>query len=390
MPKIPRHPSTLPGWAALSAAIFLTLLTGCQTVKLPVVMNDNPTLGELLGAVNANSTKVTTLRSDNASVGMSNLSGWVTCRVAYQKPQNLRLIGTAPMSGKVVDFGCNGDKFWFWSQFQDSDKIFWSPLGEYTNSPMKEAIPVDPVWFPDALGVTEINNAEVIEGPIVQADKSILLVTQRQRSDGIYRKNMFIEPRTAAIKRQDIIGPNGDTVVSVTCNEFQVDDATKAVLPKKMVITCPKADASLQFDLGKVQVNQPDGITPELFAMPTQNEINAQQVNIGASSVPSVAPAQDYNPPAVQMTAPAPPPMAETQPPLTTTPAQPAAVPEVPAFNGGDTQFTPPVSGTEIPVSGPQTTQGEPSVTAEFRSIASQGENRYTNDGQSYFVPPAD
>lgn len=388
LPIIYLRSTTLPAWAAAGIMFFLTLLTGCQTVKLPVVMNDNPTLNELINAVNANSAKVTTLRSDNASVGMSNLSGWVTCRLAYQKPQNLRLIGTAPMNGKVVDFGSNSDQFWYWCQFQDSDKIFWSPLGEYTNSPMKDAIPVDPVWFPDALGVTEINSAEVIEGPIAQADRSILLVTQRQRSDGVYRKNMFIEPRTAAIKRQDVIGPNGDTIVSVICNEFQVDDTTKAVLPKKMVISCPKADGSLQIDLGKVQVNQPDGITPELFAMPTQNDINAQLVNIGSSSVPSVAPAQDYVPPTTQTTV--------TPPPLATTPVTtPAAtvpqtqVPDIPSPNGGNTQFTPPVSSTEIPVSGPAATQSDTSVTAEFRSIATQGENRYTSNGQSYFLPPA-
>lgn len=387
----------------MTALIGFALL-GCQTVKLPVVMKENPSLTELTQAVNANSSKIQSLRSDNATLGISNVSGWANCQIAFQRPQNVRLIGTASMMGRVVDFGANGEKFWFWSKYQNPEQILWAPINEYASSPMKETIPVDPVWFPEALGVVEINPSDVLEGPVVQADKTLLLVTQRQRPDGVYKKYTYVEPKTAAVKRQDVIGPTGETVVSVLCNEFQVDQATGAVLPKRLTVTCPKAQGSVQLNLGTPQLNPTDTVYAQLFQMPTTEEVGGTPVQIGSSTIPAVGPAApvQQNAPTVAprvapqvapQSAPQSAPQAAT-PPMVAPPAVASAAPQttVPSSGPGSgaARFdSPTATGVNIPLAGTAGAGSTDAVaTAEFRTIAVSDGGQSTNRSQSYMAPP--
>lgn len=396
----------------LFALMGLAAAVGCQSVKLPTVMNDNPSLDELSRAVNANSSKIQTLRSDNASLGVSNAASWANCKVLYQRPQNVRLVGTMNMMGRVVDFGSNDQIFWFWNKFQEPAQISWSPLNEYSGSPLKELIPVDPVWFPEALGVVEINSAEVVEGPTMQGDRTLLVVTTRKRPDGVYKKYTYIEPLTAAVKRQDIMDPAGNQVVSVLCSEFQIDQATGVVLPKKIQITAPKAEGMLQLDLGTLRVNSTEAMTAENFQMPSAEDIGAPQVNIGSSSVPLVAPSSGATgaptgvPPVTQYT-PSAPTAAPTSPPPMVAPASNAVVSNTPTSNTptsnaagtGSTAFgypnrpsqeiavanAPPLTAS-LSASGTAETPGM--ATAQFQTVVLPDANKPLDGSQSLFVPP--
>ena len=385
--------------SALFLGLTLAFLAGCQTVKLPVVLNENPTLAELTQAVNANSAKIQSLRTDTATLGISNVSGWANGQIAFQRPQNVRVIGTATMMGRVVDFGSNSEKFWFWSKYQNPEQILWAPINGYASSAIKETIPVDPVWFPEALGVVEINPSDVIEGPVVQADKTILLVTQRQRPDGLYKKYTYIEAKTAAVKRQDVIGPTGEPIVSVVCDELQQDAATGAILPKKLTITAPKAQGALHLNLGTVEVNVNERIYAELFQLPTNGEVEGLPVQIGSGATPAApaAPAPTTSPappivapPAVTSNGPA---VTATTPPVSSSPA-PAAMTTTTQTTlqpgSGSVGFSPPlVSGETIPVTGTQLPASSEAVaTAEFRAVAVDTPYQSMEQNQSYMAPP--
>lgn len=373
-------------WGLLIFA--LAALGGCQSVKLPVVMNDNPSLADVQTAVNQNSAKINSLRSDNATLGVSNVAGWANCNLAYQRPQNVRLIGTANMMGRVVDIGSNDQQFWYWSKFEEPPQISYSSLADYASSPLRDKIPVDPIWFPEALGVVEINPADVIEGPIVQPDKTLLIVTRRQRPDGVYKKYTFIEPKTAAVKRQDVMDPSGQTVVTVHCSEFQVDEGTGAVLPKKLVISSPKADGAVHLDLGTLRVNPSEGLAAALFQMPSPSDVGSPSVDLGKAA-PVTAP--QVNPPPT--VAPAP-----SAVPAPAAPAPSASLPNASSPGAVGTGVSagpelgrvsnPPVeipAATQAPlVASGQTDTG--SATARFQTVIAPNENRYMN--QSLFAPP--
>ena len=371
-------------------AVFLALFAfaGCQSVKLPVVMSDNPSLADVLGAVNANSAKIQSLRGEDGTLGVSNVAGWANCRVAYQRPQNIRLVGTANMMGRVIDFGSNDRLFWYWSKFDEPSQILYASHSEYAASPMKERIPVDPAWFPEALGVIDINAADVIEGPIIQPDKTLLIVTRRQRPDGVYKKYTFIEPKTAAVKRQDIMDPTGQTVVTVVCSKFQVDQATGVVLPKNLVLSSPKASETIHLDLGTLRVNPSEGFNTALFELPPSEEIGAPSIDVGkATAAQQVIPQQTSAPP---MVAPPAASVPAAAPPAAAPSATTSVAPPAPSYSSGNelsgvvhpSVDIPPANATPVTVG--QVNSG--SATAHFQTVIAPSENRFMD--QSFFAPP--
>ncbi|MDO4586837.1 MAG: hypothetical protein Q4C95_06000 [Planctomycetia bacterium] len=258
---------------------------GCHSVKLPIVINENPSLSEIQQAVNQNSAKIKTLQSKNASVGVSSISGMANCQLAFERERRVRLIGNANMMGRVIDCGCNDELFWFWSKFQDPVQISYCRLNELSSNSLTDSIPIDPTWFPEVLGIVEFKTDEEAEGPISQSDGTLLVKTKKKRSNGQYTKYTYIEPKTAAVKRQDIQDPNGNTVISVLCTEFQYIESQKIVLPQKLVIHFPKSNDALHLNLGDLSVNSSENIQAGIFEMPKSSDLNnSPVVNIGTAS----------------------------------------------------------------------------------------------------------
>ncbi|MBR5626837.1 MAG: DUF4292 domain-containing protein, partial [Thermoguttaceae bacterium] len=215
-------------------------------------------------------------------MSVANSPGWAKCQLVFQRPNRVRVIGTGNIVGRVLDCGCNDDTFWFWSKLQDPPQLAYCKISEFQNSSLHNIIPIDPTWFPEAFGVVELKTEEIIEGPTSQSDGTLLIVTKRTRPDGQYTKYTYIDPKTAAIKRQDILDPTNTPVISVVCNEFQLESTQNVVLPKKINIECPKTGESLSLDLGNLSINATDSITAQTFTRPSAAELgNAMEVNLG-------------------------------------------------------------------------------------------------------------
>ena len=286
---------------ALSAALAI----GCQTtkpVKLPVVVGENPTTAELLDAINKNSEKIQALYSTDASLSPSGHPGSANCRVFFLRPNKLRLLGSSPMTGRVIDAGCDGEKFWFWNKLFNGNELYSCKLSEYDSSRLGDVIPVDPSWFPEFLGVVEIKPEDLAEEPKAQSNGVILITAKKTRPDGVYLKRIYVEPRTAAIKRQDIQNPKGEAILTVECNEQQFIEEQNVVLPRKLEIRQPGKFGSVIIDLGKPTLNDPSKIEDALFQMPT--DTGATVVDLGGKnstaqkSKPGNLPATTTTPPA--------------------------------------------------------------------------------------------
>ena len=276
----------------LMSAFFasLPLLVGCALSpkpKLPEVVGDAPDFEELKTAVNANSAKIETIFSSDASIGVKSTPGWAKCQIAFERPGNLRVVGSAPTMGRVVDVGCNDERFWFWSDFQNSDELYFCRLDQYQNSAAARALPLDPTWFPEAFGVVELKDDELVDGPISQADGSLLVTLKKTRPDGVYLKRIYFEPKTAAILRQDVQAPSGETVLSIRCNRSVYLDSPGVVLPQKLEIECPRSDGALIVDVGTPVVNDSSKIVEKAFQQPT--DLKAKAIDLGAATAPSAA-----------------------------------------------------------------------------------------------------
>jgi len=271
----------------LIALFFAPLFgfVGCALTpkpKLPEVVGETPTFEELQTAVNANSSKIETIFASDASLGVVSTPGWAKCQIAFERPGNLRLVGSAPTMGRVVDVGCNEERFWFWSDFQNSDELYFCRHDQYQNSAAANVLPLDPTWFPEAFGLVELKDDELVDGPTRQEDGSLLVTTKKTRSDGVYLKRLYFEPKTAAILRQDVQAPSGETVVSIRCKRSVYLETPGVVLPQKLEIECPRADASLILDVGSPILNDSSKIADEAFKQPT--DLKAKAIDLGAAT----------------------------------------------------------------------------------------------------------
>ena len=277
----------------LIASFFASFagLAGCALSpkpKLPEVVGETPTFEELQTVVNANSAKIETIFSSDASIGVASTPGWAKCQIAFERPGNLRVVGSAPTMGRVVDVGCNDERFWFWSDFQNSDELYFCRLDQYQNSAAARVLPLDPTWFPEAFGVVELKDDEYVDGPAPQDDGSLLVTVKKTRQDGVYLKRVYFEPKTAAILRQDVQAPNGETVVSIRCQRSVYLDSPGVVLPQKLEIKCPGADDALLVDVGTPVLNDSSKIADKAFQQPT--DLKAKAIDLGAAPASSAAP----------------------------------------------------------------------------------------------------
>lgn len=273
----------------MSSFLASTLgLAGCvfsPKPKLPEVVGETPSFEELQTAVNANSAKIQTIFSSDASIGAASTPGWAKCQIAFERPGNLRVVASAPTMGRVVDVGCNDERFWFWSDFQNPDELYFCRLDQYQNSAAARVLPLDPTWFPEAFGVVELKEEELVDGPTPQGDGSLLVTLKKTRSDGVYRKRVYFEPKTAALLRQDVQAPNGETVVSIRCKRSVYLEEPDVVLPQKIEIECPRTDDALIVDVGTPILNDSSKIAEKAFQQPT--DLKAKAIDLGAATAPS-------------------------------------------------------------------------------------------------------
>ena len=379
-----------------AAAVLLTslaalALVGCSTtkpVKLPQVVGENPTSTELVDAVNANSAKIQSIYATNASIGARSSPGWANCQLFFSRPSNLRLVGTATIVGRVVDCGCDGEKFWFWSSLgSDSDSLYYCRLDEYQNSSASQLLPVDPSWFPEAFGVVDIKPEEIVDDLRVQADGSFLLTVKKSRPDGVYTKRIYLEPKSAAIRRQDVQNPKGDPVLTVECLEQQYLEAEGVVMPKKLEITCASTGDVLWVDLGAPTLNDASKVEANVFQMPTDLKATAVNLGKGGNATPqALAPALPpagsappanvaWNPPA--NTTPLPPPAQTSQPIQPSQQSVPPATYRSPNSDPGLVAFPSPAANAgqapgRIPVDAPAASTAASPLASPAASTASR------------------
>lgn len=280
-------------FAPLLLLTFLACGCALHKVALPEVIQGDPTRDEIIAAVNGNSGKIDSLVSSDGTLGVSSSPWTARCRLAFQRETKVRLTGNLNMVGPVIDFGSDGELFWFWFKNQEPNQISYCRLDEYAKSAFKDQIPVDPIWLPEALGVVTIEPSEIIEGPVMERDNTLKLVVKKSRPEGDYLKYVYLEPKTAAIKRQDIKNPVTNEILTVSCDEFQYDKEKGVVLPKKITISRSMAKERIYIDLGTLQVNPVDQSFAQAFKMPKPEELGSTLVNIGPNGTvvpPSVAP----------------------------------------------------------------------------------------------------
>jgi len=253
------------GLFALSGASCPNMLRP-QAPPLPRALPPSPTLDQLIQVVNGNNSRIQSFYTGHATVSGPGIPALST-RIAFWRPRFFRLI-SSDLTGQEIDLGSNPDFFWYWVRRAQPPAIYFCRHDQFANSPARHAIPVQPDWLIEALGVSEIDPGLPHQGPFPLQGDRLELRTIRETPDGPVTKVTIIDGAQGWILEQHILNAQGITMASAVASGHRRDPLSGLVMPGVVVVNCPSAQFSIRIDLGAVEINRLSGNTASLWNMP--------------------------------------------------------------------------------------------------------------------------
>ena len=253
------------GLFALSGASCPNMLRP-QQPPLPRALAVSPTLDQLIQVVNRNSSQIQSFYSGHATLSGQGIPSLST-RIAFWRPRFFRLY-SSDLTGPEIDVGSNPDVFWYWVRRAQPPAIYYCRHDQFATSPARHAIPVQPDWLIEALGVSEIDPSLPQQGPFPLQGDRLELRTIRDTPDGPVTKVTIFDAAQGWILEQHIINAQGIPMASAVASQHRRDPLSGLVMPGVVVVSCPSAQFSIRIDLGPVEINRLAGNTAELWQMP--------------------------------------------------------------------------------------------------------------------------
>ena len=266
----------------LLIALLLLSCCGCKSIQtfcfgtkpatpIPIVFSSTPTLEQVKGEFNKRYTGIQSLSTSSAVFAASNVMIPLrSCSIAYEKQRKLRVRGGVTLGmGTEIDLGSNDEEFWFWVKQNVPKELYYAKHSEYANCDVRSIIPIEPEWLIETLGIIELKDSDVHEGPTRVDDGNLQITSYLKTPRGTYSRRITFHPQTGAILLYAIYAPNGQPFVGAVLSDHEVDPVNGILHAKKIVITCPDANVTLTINMGKVSFNSPGGFSPDAFVKPT-------------------------------------------------------------------------------------------------------------------------
>ena len=282
-----------------AAAILATvMLTGGATCNRrvaspfppppPVAISAAPTLPEITTAINR-SQNVRELSCNNAAIEITSMPSLpkLSATMHARRDRDLRLRAKVPLVlGSGIDIGSNRDQFWFEVPEGVRKVMYHARHDQYAATPARQILPVDPTWFIDAIGLTEIDPATVIAGPLRRSDGAIEIHTTMPDQPGL--RIAYIDPAAGYVTDQFIYDGQNRLIARSTASEavYYPTGDSGVVLPHQVELAlAPESGPPLTMTIkvGSYSVNQLLSGEQDLFDMPA----SSNAINLAAFSPPT-------------------------------------------------------------------------------------------------------
>lgn len=249
-----------------------------QQALSPVrVLPETPTLEQVVQVVNGNTERVENLLAPGVSVS-GNAFPQLTATLAYERPRNLRLRAKTAFSGPEVDLGSNAELFWFWVRRNDPPAVYFCRHEDFAGGAATEAVPVDPDWLIEALGLVWFDPAERHEGPVPLPDGRLEVRTYHETPQGLKIRLAILDPEQGWVVEQHLYDESGRRLATALASDHRRDPASDVVLPRQISLEWPPARLTLTLDLREVEINRAIASDPELWTKPSIPD--AAEVNL--------------------------------------------------------------------------------------------------------------
>lgn len=138
----------------------------------------------------------------------------------------------------------------------------------YPVSPVRAAIPIDPEWLIEALGVVEFKPTDQHYGPTRMADGNWEIMSHCQTSSGQYIKRTVIDSKIGGVIRQELYTPQNQLIALAESSDLRVDRGTTIYYANRITVQCQGMDGKMTIDLGSPTFNSSMPLAAQMFTMP--------------------------------------------------------------------------------------------------------------------------
>lgn len=237
----------------------------------PQILPEAATRDQIIAAVNQNSSRVRSITATSASITIPDTMNLpiLTANIAAERPGRVRITGGTAITGQELDVGSNDELFWMWVRRNQPPGVYFCRHDQFANSAIRRMMPVEPAWLLSALGMTELDPAQVIDGPTPGNAGTVELRSVMPSASGTLQRVTVIDARRAWVVGQYVYDPSGQTLLaSAVAESHQYYPAEQVSLPQRISLTLPTAGLAMKIDLGRVQINRLAGDRNQLWAMP--------------------------------------------------------------------------------------------------------------------------
>ncbi len=268
-------PSTFGFRPSLFFLLLVCLFSaaGCRstirqyTDSLPRVLPPSPTLEQVIQVVNNNSAQIRSFSAPRATLSGP---GFPTLRafVAFERPLRLRLRAETSLTGPELDLGSNDELFWFWVRRNVPPTLFYCRHAEFSQCASRLALPIEPQWLIEAMGITEFDLRLPHQGPFPLPGDRLEIRTLRETPQGTQTKLTVIDAIRGCVLAQQVRDCQGQPLATAQAGEHRRDPLSGLILPSVVTVESPSAQLSLRLDLGPIEINRPLPSIDTLWVVP--------------------------------------------------------------------------------------------------------------------------
>jgi hypothetical protein len=267
--------------ATLIPVLLMCLcLTGCACLQnlfnrsgsappMDYIKVPQPTLEQITSGVNRNSQAIQNFTTSNASIHLPGVPIPLSSRLTFERPKRLRIQGSATSLGsQEFDFGSNDALFWIWMR-RNQGEMWFCRHADYPLCPVRNAIPIDPDWLIEALGIVEFKPTDQHFGPTRLSDGNWEIFSHCQTPSGQFVKRTVLDAKKGWVVRQELYTPQNTLIASAEATDVQYDRGNNIHYVKRVEVRCQGMDGKMILDLGSPTFNTSASFAHSMFVMPT-------------------------------------------------------------------------------------------------------------------------
>ena len=207
----------------------------------------------------------------------------LTGNIAVERPRNFRLTaGTLGMT-EEADFGSNPDWFWFWIRRSQPPFVFRARHDDMQHSEMlRQAIPFQPDWLIEALGVVPIDPKQVTRMDPGENHQTVNLISELLSPSGQpVQKVIRVDQRHGVVLGHYLYDANQRLIAKADLGNHQVDQQSGVIMPHLISLEWPQAGLQISLELGQIDINP--AIPARIWEVPNKEPMYPSR-DIGAAT----------------------------------------------------------------------------------------------------------